>query len=289
MRTSTALTSYPSASSAAAASSSLPFVTAAQITSHWSSRFLEHQQLPPIPPQPTLQHHNSSGSNSSSTPHSFLAPYHASSAAYPSIASSTHSASHSTIHSRSPSFLPALHQPHPLNVRRKQNFNVDEELSNESDSELSFTDLAVLTQQVSAVRQQRRQRGLSSSKQQQQQRDDSSSIEQSNSDSGRRAGERWRTGSVAPVSEQRESATEMEHEEDDEAGSEALDGDEADDELTSPSVERADELELSVCQKTRPLHSPTLEETKTNDVDDDVAYHPATARVQLVEQVTVGW
>ena len=271
MRTSTALTSYPCVSS----SSSLPLVTAAQITSHWSSRFVEHQ----LPALAAVAQHNANTQPASSA--SYLAYLHSASSAslaFPSAAFTT-SSSHTSAH-YSPTFLPAL-KPAPLSVRRKQHFSVDEEMSQSSGSE-SSTDLAVLTQQLSAVRLQRRQRGLGK------QRDDSSSMEQSTSDSdnntaaGKR-GDRRRTVSVARVSEQRARGTEAEEEE----GAVAAEGDvEADDELTSPSIERADELELSICQKTRQLSS------QARDEKEDVAYHsvsPGVFGVQFVEHSTDGW
>jgi len=64
---------------------------------------------------------------------------------------------------------------------------------------------------------------------------------------------------------------------------------EADDELTSPSIERVDDVELSICQKTRQLSSPARDE-KTND-DEGMYYSAASgAHVQqVVEQMTNGW
>ena len=261
MRTSTALTSYPPVS----ANSSLPFVTAAQITSHWSARFVE-QQLPHTPA--AAAQHNTDTQPASSA--SYLAYLHSTTSA-----STTHSTAYS------PSFLPSIKQP-PLPVRRKQHFSVDVEASLSSESE-SSTELAILTQQLSAVRQQRRQRGLSS------RRDEASSIEQSTSDSddGTAAGkwaDKWRTVSVARVSGHRKNVAEAE---DDEAT--AVDCDvEVDDELTSPSIEEVDESERSVCQKPARLES-AAQEQKTSE--DDVAYQSvaSAACVQFVEPLTDGW
>ena len=276
MRTSTALTSYPSVPP----SSSLPFVTAAQITSHWSSRFVEHQ-LPSIPA--AAQHYSANVLPATSASYfSYLHSATSASLLFPSTASSTHSTSYSHSQSHcttySPTLLPslAIKQP-PLTVRRKQHFSVDAQQCSQSYSgSESSSELAILTQQLSAARQQRRQRGLS-------RRDDSSSTEQSTSDSeggaaGGRKSDRRRTVSVERVSEQRESGTEMEDDDHCDVS--------ADDELTSLSIERADECELSVCQKTRQLNSAVAEE-KTSE--DDVAYHSVTPGVQFVTESTDGW
>ena len=282
MRTSTALTSYPSVPPC----SSLPFVTAAQITSHWSSRFVEHQ-LPTLPTAAATQPYSDNVLPATSASYfSYLHSATSASLIFPSAASSTYSTSHHShsASSYSPTFLPSIAVPPkqpPLAVRRKQHFSVDEECSRSHSGSESSTDLAVLSQQLSAVRQQRTQRRLNGSRR----RDDSSSAEQSTSDSdngaadGKRS-DRRRAVSVARVSEQRESAAEVE---DDEGG----DVDDTDDDLTSPSTERADELELSVCQKTRQIKSPTREE-KTNE---DVAYHSITpgACVQFVDHSKDGW
>ena len=268
MRTSTALTSYPAVSSSQH-THSLPFITAAQITSHWSARFVD-------PQLPSIAAHHTAALAPPSTSASYFSYLHSAtsaSLAYPTAASSS---THSTSSSSHPSsLLPSIKAP--LAVRRKQHFSVADETSQSSGSE-SSTELAILTQQLSAVRQQRRQRGLG-------RRDDSSSIEQSTSDSDNGAvadqrADRRRTVSVARVAEQRDSGAEAE-DEDGEA--------EADDELTSPSIERADECELSVCQKTRQLQTAAGDE-KTNE--DDVAYHSVTStavHLQIVEHASDGW
>ena len=242
MRTSTALTSYPAVSSSQH-THSLPFITAAQITSHWSARFVD-------PQLPSIAAHHTAALAPPSTSASYFSYLHSAtsaSLAYPTAASSS---THSTSSSSHPSsLLPSIKAP--LAVRRKQHFSVADETSQSSGSE-SSTELAILTQQLSAVRQQRRQRGLG-------RRDDSSSIEQSTSDSDNGAvadqrADRRRTVSVARVAEQRDSGAEAE-DEDGEA--------EADDELTSPSIERADECELSVCQKTRQLQTAAATRRRT--------------------------
>ena len=113
MRTSTALTSYPSVQPTSTAS--LPNITAAQITSHWSSRFVEHKRQ---------------SMAALAQPNANAAPPTASISYFSYLHSAiTASYSYSTSHSRasqsqqfSPNYLPCFQQP-PLAIRRKQRFS----------------------------------------------------------------------------------------------------------------------------------------------------------------------